>query len=111
MSRVLLPLSFVVGIGLVAGPAAAAPSVEIAPPSDIIAFDAAALSDNAHPPSPFSSVVQPVIPGPSGDGKGDPGGEESNADCPVIGTAEERFAEKINRARARRDRRPVSLDL
>ena len=111
MRRVRLPLSLVIGLGLIAGPASAAPSVELAPPSDIISFDHGAAVPGGHPLSPFSSVSQPVLPGSSADGKGDSGGEQTDGDCPVIGTAEKRFAEKINRARARRDRRPVSLDL
>ena len=108
MRNTLLPLSLVVAIGLLAGPAAGATSVELAPPSGLISFDeGAAPPEWAHPLSPISNIARPG----SADGKGDSAGDQTDAKCPVIGTAEKRFAEKINRARARRDRRPVSLDL
>lgn len=111
MRAALLPLSFVVGIGLIAAPAAATPSVDLLAPSDVISFDGgAAVPDASQALSPFSSISPPLLPGANSDGKD---GEEEAPErtCPVIGKAERDFAEKINKARARRGKKPVNLDL
>jgi uncharacterized protein YkwD len=110
LKAALLPLSLVVGIGLIAAPAAADTSVDLLAPSNVISFDGgAAVPDESHPLSPFSSISQPLVPG-ANDGKG--GEEEAPEEtCPVVGNAEKDFAAKVNKARARRDRKPVNLDL
>lgn len=112
MKAALLPLSLVVGIGLIAAPAAADTSVDLLAPSNVISFDGgAAVPDAAHPLSPFSSISQPLVPGANADGKGGEEEEASEETCPVVGNAERDFAAKINKARARRDKKPVNLDL
>ena len=111
MKAALLPLSLVVGIGLIAAPAAAETSVDLLAPADVISFDGgAAVPDAGHSLSPFSSISRPVIPG-SIDGKGGDQEEAPEETCPVVGNAEKDFATKINKARARRDKKPVNLDL
>jgi uncharacterized protein YkwD len=109
----VLPLSLVVGIGLVAAPAIAAPSLDLLPPSNVISFDdGAAITDGNHPLAPFSSISQPLGPGASVDDRSAGGGEEpAEETCPVLKASEKGYVDKINKARARRGKRPVSLDL
>jgi uncharacterized protein YkwD len=108
----LLPLSLVIGIGLVVAPAAAGPSVDLLAPSNVISFDGgAAVPDATHPLSPIANISQPLMPGANVDGKGGDQEEAPEETCPVLGNAEKEFASKINKARARRDKKPVNLDL
>lgn len=105
MRAVLVPLTVLVGLGLIAGPAGATPLVELAPPTSIISVEGGvALNANGKPLSP--AAIEYFSP----DNKNGSEDEETDQTCPVIGRAERAFTDKINRARARRDKRPVYLD-
>lgn len=96
-------------ISLFTGSAGASQEVvELAPPSDIISNDAIGLGD------PFAALVdlyKPLLPPVSTDDRNASGAQQGSQGCKVVGSEERRFAEKINKARARRDRKPVDIDM
>ena len=83
--------------------------VELAPPSDIISNDDIGLPD---PFAPLADLYKPLLPPVSPDDRNASGGDQDGGKgCKVVGSEESRFAEKINKARARRDRKPVNIDM
>ena len=110
MKKVLGLSCIFVCISLFAGSAGASQEVvELAPPTDIISNDAIGLPD---PFAPLADLYKPLLPPVSTDDRNaGAGSQEGGKGCKVVGSEERRFAEKINRARARRDRKPVNIDM
>jgi hypothetical protein len=98
----------VVCISLFTGSAGASQQavVELAPPTEIISNDIG-LDD---PFAPLADLYEPLLPPVATDDR-NAGGDEGTQGCKVIGSEERRFADKINKARARRDRKPVNIDM
>lgn len=93
---------------LLTGPAAASQQVvELAPATDIISNDDVGVPD---PFAPLADLFKPLLPPVSPDDRS-AGNQEGGKGCKVVGSEEARFAEKINKARARRDRKPVDIDM
>lgn len=98
-------------ISLFTGSAGASQEVvELAPATDIISNDQIGLPD---PFAPLADLYKPLLPPVSTDdrnasGSGDQQGSQG---CKVVGSEERRFADKINKARARRGRKPVNIDV
>jgi uncharacterized protein YkwD len=110
VKKALCLSSLVLSLALIAGPASASEQfVELAPATEIISNDAIGLPD---PFAPLADLYRPLLPPVSTDDRNaSAGDQEGSKGCKVVGSEEQRFAEKINKARARRDRKPVHIDM
>lgn len=110
MKKALCLSSVVLCVSLIVGPASATEQVvELAPAMDIISNDIG-LPGATNPFAPLADLYEPLLPPAADDGDAS-AEQEGGKNCKVIGRDERRFVEKINRARARRDRRPVNIDM
>ena len=110
MKKAFCLSSLVLCVSLIAGPASASEQVvELAPAMDIISNDIG-LAGASNPFAPLADLYEPLLPPAADDGDAS-ADQEGGKNCKVIGSDERRFVEKINKARARRDRKPVDIDI
>jgi Cysteine-rich secretory protein family len=111
MKKALGLSSFALSLALIAGPAAASPQqdVELLPATDLIS-SGRLLPDGGDLFSPLGDLYEPLLPPAPSDGRSTDI-QEPGPGCKVVGKGEREFLDKINRTRARRNRKPVDVDV